>query len=104
MWKRLLVGCALGVVGLLFLAISGQAEEAKKGEEGKFLFTLPVYLAEGLELKVDTPATEELLERASAQCIDAACKARVDRCKQDIAHCLLVPPRAALKENRKEAE
>lgn len=101
--KRLLIGCIAGFASLLFLAAAA-AQDAKKAEEGKFIFALPVYLAEGLELKVETPATEELLERAAVRCIDDTCKQRVSKCKQDIEHCLLVPPREALKENRKEAE
>lgn len=101
--KRLLIGCAVGF-GSLLLVTGGRAEEMKKPEKSGFEFTLPVYLAEGLELKVNTPATAELLERAEAQCVDATCKQRVSRCKQDIDHCVLVVPREALKENRKEAD
>lgn len=102
--KRLLIGCLVGCVSMLFLAKAGLAGEAKEAEQGKFSFVLPVYLAEGLQITVNTPATDELLERASAQCVDETCKQRVAACKKDVSHCVLVPPREALKENRKEAE
>lgn len=120
-YKRLLVGCVLGVASLLFLVAGGHAEEAKKAGEtkkagqakkagrakkkgGKFVFVLPVYLAEGLQLTTHTPATKELLERADAQCIDDACKEQVSKCRQDIPQCLLAIPRKAVQENREEAE
>ena len=102
--KRIWIGCLVGAVSLLLLAGSGLAEDTKKAEQGKFNFVLPVYLAEGLQITVNTPASEKLLERASAQCVDETCKERVAACKKEISHCVLVPPREALEENREEAE
>jgi hypothetical protein len=101
--KGLVIGFVVGFASLLLTA-GGQAEETKKAEGSQFVFTLPVYLAEELQIRVNTPATKELLERADAGCVDETCKQRVSKCRKDVAHCLLVVPPEAMKENRKEAE
>lgn len=66
------------------------------------VWKLPTYLAEGLQVKMETRATEDLLKRAEVQCIDDACKQDLARCKANMAKCLLVPSREAVQENERE--
>lgn len=68
----------------------------------KFSWTLPVYLAEGLKVNMETKATADLMKRALVQCIDDSCKQSVAKCSADIANCTLVPPREAVLENEDE--
>ena len=93
------IGLALAVVCVLGLARSGFCADAAAG---KMVWTLPVYLTEGMQLKKDTPATAELLQKAKDQCIDDQCNQQVAKCKADMANCVLSPNPEALKENRLE--
>ena len=93
------VGCALAAVTVLVLARSGYGGEAGAN---KMVWTLPVYLTEGMQIKKDTPATAELVQKAGEQCVDAQCNQQVAKCKADIANCVLSPNPEALKENRME--
>jgi hypothetical protein len=72
------------------------------GAADKFSWTLPVYLAEGLKVNMETKATADLMKRATVQCIDDACKQSVAKCSADLANCTLVPPREAVRENENE--
>jgi acyl dehydratase len=67
-----------------------------------YKWTLPVYLAEGLKVTMETKATEDLMKRAAVQCIDAECKQQVAKCQADLANCVLVPSPEAVRENENE--
>ena len=94
------IGSVLTVVGMLMVARSGYGADAAAGN--KMVWTLPVYLTEGMQIKKDTPATAELLQKAKDQCIDDQCNQQAAKCKADIANCVLSPNPEALKENRLE--
>lgn len=67
-----------------------------------YKWTLPVYLAEGLKVTMETKATEDLMKRAAVQCIDAECKQAVAKCTATLATCVLIPPPEAVRENENE--
>ena len=67
-----------------------------------YKWTLPVYLAEGLKVTMETKATEDLMKRAAVQCIDAECKEAVAKCTANLANCVLVPSPEAVRENENE--
>ena len=100
MRKRTLMGYVAVMTCVLGLSATSYAGDAPKKQK-KMVWTVPVYLAEGLQLKKATPATAELLDRALNQCIDDTCKAQVAKCKAS-PRCVLTPPAEALKENRME--
>jgi hypothetical protein len=75
---------------------------AASAAEEQFNWTLPVYLSEGLNIRVQTKATAELMEKAGYQCIDADCKAQVAKCKANLAKCTLQPSREAVVETKDE--
>jgi len=83
------------LAGVLLVAGAAAAADA-------FKWTLPVYLAEGLKVTMETKASADLMKRAAVQCIDDACKQSVAKCSADLANCTLIPPREAVRENENE--
>ncbi len=87
------------VLGLALLCGAAGAQAADE----QVVWKLPTYLAEGLQVKMETKATEDLLKRAEVQCIDDECRKDLARCKASVSNCLLVPSREAVHENEQES-
>lgn len=86
---------------VLAIALLLGAAGAQAADE-QVVWKLPTYLSEGLQVKMETPATEDLLKRAEVACLDDECKKDLARCKADMAKCVLVPSREAVHENEQE--
>jgi hypothetical protein len=93
---RVLCTSVAAVILAASLAWSGDAPVAKH------VWKLPVFLAQGLKINLETPATEELLKKADMQCIDDACKRDVAACRKAMPNCVLVPSPASVHESEVE--
>jgi hypothetical protein len=69
---------------------------------GKHVFKLPVFLAQGLKIDKETPATADILKKAEVQCIDDACKKQVADCRKALPNCTLVPSAESVHESEVE--
>ena len=85
----------------LAAATAAYAGDAKK-DDAKHHWVVPVYMSQALNIRVETPATEELLKKASEQCIDDSCKQKVAECRKVLKDCILQPSRESVKESEHE--
>ena len=87
------------MLATLSIATATYAGEAK---DTKHRWVVPVYVSQALNIRVQTPATEELLKKVGEQCIDEECKKQVAECKAVLKDCILQPSRESVKESELE--
>jgi hypothetical protein len=89
------------VLTLAALAIA-TAAHAGEAKDAKHRWVVPVYVSQALNIRVETPATEELLKKVGEQCIDESCKKQVAECKAVLKDCILQPSRESVRESEVE--
>jgi hypothetical protein len=92
----------LKLVFALAMLAAATAAHAGDAKDAKHHWVVPVYMSQALNLRVETPATEELLKKASEQCIDDSCKQKVAECRKVLKDCILQPSRESVKESEHE--
>jgi hypothetical protein len=92
----ILVSSAVALTALGAVAYAGDAKS------DKHVWSPPVDVAQALNIKKETKATEALLKKAAEQCFDDACKQQVEECRKHLATCVIVPSKASVHEQEME--
>ena len=82
------------VVGALFVGFADAGE--------KHIIKPPVNVTQALNIRMETKATAELLEKADEQCTDNDCKKQVEECRKVLNDCVIVPTKASVGESEVE--